>query len=139
MGQSQTRHSRAKAFFRRIYEQSQAQASRRFVAELYCLDYARPYATVRNFARASRSLVSQTLTNQTLSNPILHHLSTCIAIFWVLNGHQTRTATDLRYAIPFTIVTFLFLRCQMADKKLYLPDFSTPAMPLSNSRESRLP
>ena len=138
MGQSQTRHSRAKAFFRRIYEQSKAQASRRFVAELYCLDYARPYATVRKFARALRP-ASQTLTNQSLSHPILHHLSTCIAIFRVLNGHQTRAATDVRYAIPFAIVTFLILRCQMADKKLYLPDFSIPAMPLPNSRENRLP
>ena len=47
MGQRQTCHSRAKAFFWRIHEQTPAQAGRRFVAELYCLDYASLYATVR--------------------------------------------------------------------------------------------
>ena len=103
MGRSQIRHSRAKAFFQRIYEQSQAQASRRFVTELYCLDYAREHATVRNLARALRPPVFQTLINQSFSHPILHHLSTCIAIFWVLNRRQARTATNVRYAIPFTI------------------------------------
>ena len=103
MGQSQTRHSRAKAFFRRIYEQSRARASCRFVAELYCLDDARSYATVRNIARALRPPVSQILINQTFSHPILYHLPSCIGIFWVLNRHQARTVTDVRYVIPFTI------------------------------------
>ena len=64
MGQSQICHSRSRTFVRRLYEQSRAQASHRWVAEFYCLDNARACTTVMNLAQALRPPVFKPLSTR---------------------------------------------------------------------------